>query len=48
MKLLCLLGFHKWPPKSEETADMDIFTYLLQRCERCGKQRRQTWGPLGK
>lgn len=40
MKVLCLLGFHRFPPKEE--ADGDVFRYLSQRCRRCNKTRRQT------
>ena len=49
MRILCLLGFHKFPPDEEEEAakSLDIFAYLLQRCVRCGKKRRDTGGPLG-
>ena len=47
MSLLCLFGFHKWPKDAEEAAGMDIFRYLLQRCERCGKDRREARrGPI--
>jgi len=44
MSVRCLFGFHRFPKKAEKEAEasFDIFDYLLHRCERCGKRRRDT------